>query len=161
MIQGAICLDTLGTAWSPVLTIKSAVMSLQSLLNSPEPNDPQDAVVAQQMKKEPQQFAQKAREWAMQYAGAPKTTASSSASAFGNVAGSVNAKSREQLAREELAKYKGYNKNLIDRFVDMGFDVEKVVAAFKTVRIPTYEGRDHVLEEAYMGDITAVLLHEP
>ena len=43
---GAICLDTLGQQWSPVLTLKSALISLQSLLSSPEPKDPQDAEVA-------------------------------------------------------------------------------------------------------------------
>ena len=45
-LQGAICLDTLSSQWSPVLTIKSALISLQSLLSTPEPKDPQDAEVA-------------------------------------------------------------------------------------------------------------------
>ncbi|KAA8911203.1 hypothetical protein TRICI_003925 [Trichomonascus ciferrii] len=40
---GAICLDILKDAWSPILTLKSSLISLQSLLQSPEPNDPQDA----------------------------------------------------------------------------------------------------------------------
>ncbi|KAI0738871.1 ubiquitin-conjugating enzyme/RWD-like protein [Daedaleopsis nitida] len=41
--SGAICLDILKDAWSPVLTLKSTLISLQSLLCSPEPRDPQDA----------------------------------------------------------------------------------------------------------------------
>jgi ubiquitin-conjugating enzyme (huntingtin interacting protein 2) len=40
-VQGFICLDILKDQWSPVLTIRSALISLQSLLSSPEPNDPQ------------------------------------------------------------------------------------------------------------------------
>jgi ubiquitin-conjugating enzyme (huntingtin interacting protein 2) len=72
--KGAICLDTLGTAWSPVLTIKSALLSLQSLLSTPEPKDPQDAEVASMLMKNPEQFQRVAREWAIKHANAPKST---------------------------------------------------------------------------------------
>lgn len=47
--NGAICLDILKNQWSPALTLKSALISLQALLSSPEPDDPQDAVVAKQV----------------------------------------------------------------------------------------------------------------
>ncbi|KAJ3708532.1 hypothetical protein LUZ61_012237 [Rhynchospora tenuis] len=47
--NGAICLDILKDQWSPALTLKTALLSLQALLSSPEPDDPQDAVVAQQI----------------------------------------------------------------------------------------------------------------
>lgn len=73
-LQGAICLDTLGSAWSPVLTIKSALLSLQSLLNSPEPKDPQDAEVASMLMNYPEKFQRKAREWAINHANAPAKT---------------------------------------------------------------------------------------
>lgn len=72
--QGAICLDTLSTAWSPVLTIKSALLSLQSLLSTPEPKDPQDAEVARMLMQHPEQFKQVAREWAIKHASAPTST---------------------------------------------------------------------------------------
>lgn len=70
--QGAICLDTLSSAWSPVLTIKSALLSLQSLLSTPEPKDPQDAEVANMLLRKPKEFERVAREWAVLYAGAPR-----------------------------------------------------------------------------------------
>ncbi|CAN0271812.1 unnamed protein product [Ectocarpus sp. 4 AP-2014] len=38
---GAICLDILKDQWSPALTIKTALLSLQALMCSPEPDDPQ------------------------------------------------------------------------------------------------------------------------
>lgn len=72
-VQGAICLDTLGSGWSPVGTIKMALISLRMLLESPNPKDPQDAEVAKMMMEDPKAFAQKAHDWAVKYAGAPKT----------------------------------------------------------------------------------------
>jgi ubiquitin-conjugating enzyme (huntingtin interacting protein 2) len=50
--SGAICLDILKDQWSPALTVKTALLSLQALLSAPEPNDPQDAQVASQYKKD-------------------------------------------------------------------------------------------------------------
>jgi ubiquitin-conjugating enzyme (huntingtin interacting protein 2) len=58
-------------------------------------------------------------------------------------------------------RYQGYNKDLIDRFVSMGFDIDRVVDAFNYVNIDRNNGEDYELEEAYMGDITARLLGEP
>ena len=43
---GAICLDILKNEWTPALTIRTALISLQALLCAPEPDDPQDAEVA-------------------------------------------------------------------------------------------------------------------
>jgi hypothetical protein len=42
-------LDILKDQWSPLLTLKIALISLQALLSSPEPDDPQDAMVGQQV----------------------------------------------------------------------------------------------------------------
>ena len=39
--NGAICLDILKDQWSPALTLKTALLSLQALLSSPAPDDPQ------------------------------------------------------------------------------------------------------------------------
>merc|ERR1719507_2694969 len=60
---GAICLDILKDQWSPALTIKTALLSLQALLCSPEPNDPQDAQVAKMYKEDLPNFERTAKFW--------------------------------------------------------------------------------------------------
>lgn len=50
---------------------------------------------------------------------------------------------------------------MIDGFVHMGFDLERVVAAFEFVGIEHNDGEEYTLEDAYIGDITARLLGEP
>ena len=65
---GAICLDILKDNWTPVLTLKTALISLQSLLFDPVPNDPQDAQVAQHYLSDRKGFDQTAREWTQKYA---------------------------------------------------------------------------------------------
>lgn len=57
-------------------------------------------------------------------------------------------------------RYQGYNRDLVDRFASMGFDVAAVVDAFNYVGIDRNEGEDYELEEALIGDITARLFNE-
>jgi len=58
-------------------------------------------------------------------------------------------------------RYQGYNKDLIDRFVSMGFDIDRVVEAFLYFEIDKMDGQDYELEAEYMGDVTSRLLGEP
>ncbi|KAH7105399.1 ubiquitin-conjugating enzyme/RWD-like protein [Auriculariales sp. MPI-PUGE-AT-0066] len=135
---GAIHFDTLSQAWSPALTIKSALISLQSLLDTPKPTDPPDTDTAHMFLAQPAEFKHTALEWAVKFAGAPKK----------------EIQSKDHVAQDEKLKpaaYHGYNKNLIDRFAAMGFDVDNVVSAFEF---------DYELEEAYIGDIQARLFGE-
>ncbi|KAF2755858.1 hypothetical protein EJ05DRAFT_454961 [Pseudovirgaria hyperparasitica] len=158
---GAICLDTLSSQWSPVLTVKSALISLQSLLSTPEPKDPQDAEVAAMLIRQPEEFKHKAMEWAVKYAGASRKEQGEGSG--GATAESIRRKAAQAKENEEKARleaYHGYNKQLIDRFVDMGFDVPAVVSAFEYLEIDKNNGEDYELEEAYMGDITARLFGE-
>ncbi|KAI0124038.1 ubiquitin-conjugating enzyme/RWD-like protein [Xylariales sp. AK1849] len=150
---GAICLDTLSTAWSPVLTIKSTLLSLQSLFESPEPKDPQDAEVARMLLNDEHEFNRKAHEWAVQHAGAPRNPKYERSN--------QRTAPQQQQVRDDTPRYQGYSRTLIDRFVNMGFDLDRVVEAFLFVGIDRMDGQDYVLEEAYMGDIIARLLGEP
>lgn len=58
-------------------------------------------------------------------------------------------------------RFKGYNPALVNRFVNMGFDLDAVVDAFIFCGVDRRGGQDYRMEEAYMGDITARLLGEP
>mmetsp|Transcript_26688 Transcript_26688/g.32401 ORF Transcript_26688/g.32401 Transcript_26688/m.32401 type:complete len:192 (+) Transcript_26688:368-943(+) len=66
--NGAICLDVLKDQWSPALTLKTALLSVQALLSSPQPDDPQDAVVAKQFLEEHDTYLSTARYWTEAFA---------------------------------------------------------------------------------------------
>jgi hypothetical protein len=51
------------------MTLRTVLLSLQALLAAPEPDDPQDAVVANQYKNTPAMFDATARYWTHVYAG--------------------------------------------------------------------------------------------
>lgn len=108
--SGAICLDILKDAWSPVLTLKSTLISLQSLLCSPEPNDPQDAEVAKHYMTSKQSFEETAAYWTHIYADGPPPKGSGGA------------------ANDEVA-IAGLDKTQVDRFEALGFQRSKVVCS--------------------------------
>lgn len=68
-VTGAICLDILKDQWAAAMTLRTVLLSIQALLASPEPDDPQDAVVAQQYKEQPDAFLRTAKHWTATYAG--------------------------------------------------------------------------------------------
>ncbi|KAF4659741.1 ubiquitin-conjugating enzyme E2 K [Perkinsus chesapeaki] len=65
---GAICLDVLGKEWSPALTIRTALLSIQALLSCAEPDDPQDAEVANMYKSDRELFNKTAKYWTATFA---------------------------------------------------------------------------------------------
>lgn len=67
-VTGAICLDILKDQWAAAMTIRTVLLSIQALLASPEPDDPQDAVVAKQYKDNPELFKKTAQHWTHVYA---------------------------------------------------------------------------------------------
>jgi ubiquitin-conjugating enzyme (huntingtin interacting protein 2) len=67
-VTGAICLDILKNEWTPALTIRTALISLQALMCSPVPDDPQDAEVASMYKNDINSFNKTAKLWTENYA---------------------------------------------------------------------------------------------
>lgn len=148
-------------------------------MSTPEPKDPQDAEVAGMLIRNPKEFERVAQEWAVKHAGAPKRERGEGSG--GSAVETKKQQERRSKAEEEAervakyvplaairtrleadhARYRGYNQNMIDGFVHMGFDLERVVAAFEFVGIEHNDGEEYALEEAYIGDITARLLGEP
>ena len=68
-VTGAICLDILKDQWAAAMTLRTVLLSIQALLAAPEPDDPQDAVVARQYQDNMAVFRQTAQHWAAAYAG--------------------------------------------------------------------------------------------
>ncbi|KAK3737013.1 hypothetical protein QZH41_018396, partial [Actinostola sp. cb2023] len=68
-VTGAICLDILKDQWAAAMTLRTVLLSIQSLLASPEPDDPQDAVVAKQFKEDRHAYIETAKHWTHTYAG--------------------------------------------------------------------------------------------
>jgi len=71
-VTGAICLDILKNEWTPALTIRTALISLQALMCEPVPDDPQDAVVAKEYLSDIKKFNEKAKQWVEEYANPEK-----------------------------------------------------------------------------------------
>ncbi|KAI0262424.1 ubiquitin-conjugating enzyme/RWD-like protein [Gloeopeniophorella convolvens] len=133
--SGAICLDILKDAWSPVLTLKSTLISLQSLLCSPEPNDPQDAEVAKHYMTSRTSFDDTARYWTHVYAGGPAPAS----------AGKAGAGMRDEVA------IAGLERAHVDQFEAIGFERSKVIDVLRRLN---YRGanvgkitEDKVVEE--------------
>lgn len=121
--SGAICLDILTTkAWSPVLTLRSTLVSLRSLLCSPEPSDPQDATVASHYKADRKGFEDTAKFWTECYARAKGPQESTSAAGKAGAAPGAAAGPDPVLAA-------GLDGQDVDKFEKLGFPREKVIEA--------------------------------
>jgi len=103
--NGAICLDILKNEWSPALTLRTALLSLQALLSCPNPDSPQDAEVATQYKADKKKFDQTAKYWTDTYA---------------------TPKKKEELKEAANAK--------INKLAEMGFDKKKCAEALEKTK---------------------------
>jgi ubiquitin-conjugating enzyme E2 N len=61
-------LDILKKNWSPALQIKSVLLSIQSLLSEPNPDDPLNNEAANEWKTNKKQAEKKAQDWTMKFA---------------------------------------------------------------------------------------------
>ena len=66
--MGRICLDILKKNWSPALQMKSVLLSIQSLLAEPNPDDPLNNEAAADWKTNKKGAESKAKEFTIKYA---------------------------------------------------------------------------------------------
>lgn len=119
-VTGAICLDILKDAWTPILTLKSSLISLQLLLQLPEPTDPQDAEVAKHYISNRQGFSDTAAYWTKLYASTEKTGAT---------------------PVSDTAMY-GIDDGLVTQFENMGFARKTTIDVLRTMGIKSLNGSD-------------------
>ncbi|CAO1613775.1 unnamed protein product [Sympodiomycopsis kandeliae] len=119
--SGAICLDILKDAWSPILTLKSTLLSLRSLLCSPEPNDPQDAEVAKHYLSDKKSWEETARYWTDIYANGSESARPPETSA-----------GQDDVDDDEVKKA-GLKTEHVELFCNMGFSRERVIEVLKKV----------------------------
>lgn len=64
---GRICLDTLSKGWSPATTLRSLLVSIQSFLNDPNPDDPLNLDAATLYLDNPREYQRQAKQYAERF----------------------------------------------------------------------------------------------
>ncbi len=66
--SGAVGLSILNDKWAPNFCVASVLLTIWSMLNDPNPNDPMDSTIADMLQNNKEEFEQIARKWTIQYA---------------------------------------------------------------------------------------------
>jgi len=65
---GRICVGILGKDWTPTISLTGVVETIRNLLNYPNPDDPLNRDAAREMKKNPEKFKKRVKDWIRKYA---------------------------------------------------------------------------------------------
>ena len=68
LIQLVVFVDILKESWSPALSISKVLLSISSLMNDPNPDDPLEPEIAAQYKDKYDEFLETAKSWTTIYA---------------------------------------------------------------------------------------------
>lgn len=114
---GAICLDILKDQWAAAMTMRTVLLSLQTLLAVPAADDPQDAVVAKQYLDNFDLYKQTARYWTY---------------IFGLPSDTIDTKTRFKIT-PAVAKFPTASPNMpVTKFIEFNMKVRKLVEIMQT-----------------------------